>query len=155
MKNAWKKVMQNVRLSAAYGSAGGRHIQDLKKGGFTQEEIDEIVDTRYGGNKEINIDHIYLESLFHKQNGRCAYLKTIIEPMDVFIPHHPLAPSVDRINNGLDYTKGNVVIATRFANRGKESAGDNWFKEHCLPRLADGLWDMRQLPNIEDFYDSR
>ena len=143
--------MTNVRLSASYGSAGGRHIQDLVKGGFSQEEINEIVNTRYGGNKVIDIDHIYLEKLFHKQNGRCAYLRTIIDPMDVFIPHHPLAPSVDRIDNSKDYIKENIVIATRFANRGKESAEDNWFKKHCIPRLVDGLLNNQQLPNLENF----
>ena len=144
--------MSNVKLSASYGSAGGRHIGDLTRGGFSQEDIDEIVNTRYGGNKIIDIDEVYLENLFFEQDGRCHHLHTIIDPMDVFIPHHPLAPSVDRIDNTKDYIKGNVVIATRFANRGKESAEDIWFKNHCVPRLKDGLLNNRQLPNLERFY---
>ena len=153
MKNPWLKVMANVKLSASYGSAGGRHIQDLIKGGFSQEEINEIIDTRYGGNKVIEIDSIFLEKIFFKQNGRCIYLQTIIDPMDVFISHHPLAPSVDRIDNSKGYTKENIVIATRFANRGKESAEDDWFRNHCIPRLTDGLLNTRKLSNLEDFYN--
>ena len=151
MRYPWKKVMSNVRLSAAYGSAGGRHIGDLKRGGYSDEEIEEIVNTRYRGNKEVSIDHTYLEGLFYEQNGRCAYLKTIIDPIDVFIPNHPLAPSVDRIDNSLGYIRDNVVIATRFANRGKETAEDTWFRTHCVPRLADGLINNSILPNLENF----
>lgn len=151
MKNAWKKVMNNVMLSAKYGAAGARTTTLLKQAGYTTEEVNNRIANNYSGNKDVEIDHLFLEKLFFEQNGRCAYLKTIIDPMDVFISNHPLAPSVDRIDNSLGYIRDNVVIATRFANRGKESANDIWFRNHCVPRLVDGLINNSILPNLEDF----
>jgi hypothetical protein len=148
MKNAWKKVMSNVMLSAKYGAAGARTTTILKEAGYTTEQINKRITN--GMDKDVEIDHIFLEKLFFKQNGRCAYLQTIINPMDVFRPNHPLAPSVDRLDNKLGYTKDNVVIATRFANRGKECADDKWFKEKCVPKLRDGLINNKNFSNLED-----
>jgi len=151
MRNPWKKLMNNVMLSAKYGAAGARTATLLKQAGYTTEEVNNRISNNYSGNKDVEIDHLFLEKLFFEQNGRCAYLKTIIDPMDVFIPNHPLAPSVDRIDNSLGYIRDNVVIATRFANRGKETAEDIWFRTHCVPRLADGLVNNSILPNLENF----
>jgi hypothetical protein len=153
MKNPWKKVMNNVMLSAKYGAAGARTTTLLKEAGYTTEEVNNRIANNYSGNKDVEIDHLFLEKLFFEQNGRCAYLQTIIDPMDVFISNHPLAPSVDRLDNSKGYTKENIVIATRFTNRGKESAEDDWFRNHCIPRLTDGLLNTRKLPNLEDFYN--
>ena len=145
--------MNNVMLSAKYGAAGARTTTLLKEAGYTTEEVNNRIANNYSGNKDVEIDHLYLEKLFFEQNGRCAYLQTIIDPMDVFISNHPLAPSVDRLDNSKGYTKENIVIATRFTNRGKESAEDDWFRNHCIPRLTDGLLNTRKLPNLEDFYN--
>jgi len=153
MKNPWKKVMNNVMLSAKYGAAGARTTTLLKEAGYTTEEVNNRIANNYSGNKDVEIDHLFLEKLFFEQNGRCAYLQTIIDPMDVFISNHPLAPSVDRLDNSKGYTKENIVIATRFTNRGKESAEDDWFRNHCIPRLTDGLLNTRKLSNLEDFYN--
>ena len=145
--------MNNVMLSAKYGAAGARTTTLLKEAGYTTEEVNNRIANNYSGNKDVEIDHLFLEKLFFEQNGRCAYLQTIIDPMDVFISNHPLAPSVDRLDNSKGYTKENIVIATRFTNRGKESAEDDWFRNHCIPRLTDGLLNTRKLPNLEDFYN--
>ena len=145
--------MNNVMLSAKYGAAGARTTTLLKEAGYTTEEVNNRIANNYSGNKDVEIDHLFLEKLFFEQNGRCAYLQTIIDPMDVFISNHPLAPSVDRLDNSKGYTKENIVIATRFTNRGKESAEDDWFRNHCIPRLTDGLLNTRKLSNLEDFYN--
>ena len=145
--------MNNVMLSAKYGAAGARTTTLLKEAGYTTEEVNNRIANNYSGNKDVEIDHLFLEKLFFEQNGRCAYLQTIIDPMDVFISNHPLAPSVDRLDNTLGYLKKNVVIATRFANRGKECANDKWFIQNCLPRLRNGLINNQQLPNLESFYN--
>ena len=36
-----------------------------------------------------------------------------------WMPKHPLAPSIDKIDVDGDYTKDNIVICTRFANFGR------------------------------------
>ena len=142
--------MGHVRNSAKNGAAGGRTTTLLKRAGYSKKEITESINST--GNKVVDIDHVYLEGLFHSQNGKCYHLQTVIDPMDVFISNHPLSPSVDRIDNSLGYVKGNVVITTRFANRGRETADDKWFRECCIPRLLDGMSNNRQLPNLENFY---
>jgi hypothetical protein len=151
MPNAWKKVMSNVMLSARYGAAGARTTTILKQAGLTQDEVMERITNNYSGNKKVNIDHVYLEQLFQEQNGRCYYLNTIIDPQNVFVSNHPLAPSVDRLDNNYGYVKGNVVIATRFANRGKECADYTWFIEECVPEIIHGLLNNDELPNLEEF----
>jgi hypothetical protein len=137
MKNPWVRVMGNVRLSAKNGAAGGRNTTLLKEAGYTKEQIAEKLSG--GTNKEVNIDKEYLADLFEKQGGKCYWLKTPIDPNDAFIAHHPLAPSVDRLDNDKGYIKGNVVITTRFANRGRCNAEDNFFQNECLPLIISGL----------------
>jgi hypothetical protein len=134
MKNPWKKVMLNVKLSSRNGAAGGRTVTLLEKAGYSKSEIYDKIKGHV-----VEIDYTYLENLFKKQDGKCHWLKTIINPMDVFISHHPLAPSVDRLDNNKGYVPGNVVITTRFANCGRRNTDDEFFSEHCLPRLKDGL----------------
>tara|TARA_Y100000361_G_C10872064_1_gene194697 strand:+ start:102 stop:512 length:411 start_codon:yes stop_codon:yes gene_type:complete len=134
MRNPWKKVMQNVKLSSRNGAAGGRTVTLLEKAGYTKSQI-------YGKIKGhiVEIDDVYLEDIFNKQNGKCYWLDTIINPMDVFTANHPLAPSVDRLDNKKGYIKDNVVITTRFANCGRRNTEDKFFSEHCLPRIKEGL----------------
>tara|TARA_Y100000004_G_C8641095_1_gene297081 strand:- start:41 stop:451 length:411 start_codon:yes stop_codon:yes gene_type:complete len=134
MRNPWKKVMTNVKLSSRNGAAGGRTVTLLEKAGYTKSEIYDKIKGHV-----VEIDDVYLEDLFNKQNGKCYWLDTIINPMDAFTPHHPLAPSVDRLDNEKGYVKDNVVITTRFANCGRRNAEDKFFREHCLPRIKDGL----------------
>ena len=134
MKNPWKRVMGNVNLSSRNGAAGGRTVTLLAQGGYSKEEIYEKIQ---GHN--VTIDYKYLERLFKRQGSKCHWFKTTINPMDVFVAHHPLAPSVDRLDNAKGYIRGNVVITTRFANCGRRNADAKFFSEQCLPRLKEGL----------------
>ena len=137
MRSAWKRVMNNVKLSAKLGSAGGRTFYTLKKSGYTDEKIQSILGK--GSKKEVTIDEDYLDKLFYKQSKRCYWLGTLIELSDVFVKEHPLAPSVDRLNNDLGYVPGNVVIATRFANLGKRSADERFLLSHIIPRIQEDI----------------
>ena len=152
---AWKRVMENVKLSAKYGAAGGRTKTLLQEAGFTEEEIFEKISNNYSGNKIITIDVNYLMKLFNEQLERCYWLGTKINVSDVFIPHHPLAPSVDRLNNDADYVPGNVVITTRFANRGRCNVEDTFFIDMCLPRIKNDIEFVRTEMNHYNINDSR
>ncbi len=132
----WKQVMNNVKLSAKNGAAGGRTVTLLMNAGYTKEEAY----TRLNGcQKEIKIDEEYLRKLFSEQDERCYWLGTKINLEDIFIPHHPLAPSVDRLDNEFGYVPDNVVIATRFANRGRCNVKDDFFLDICLPRIKNDI----------------
>jgi len=134
MRNPWKRVMGNVRLSSRNGAAGGRTVTLLAQGGMSKEEIYEKIKGH-----PVNIDADYLEHLFESQGGRCHWLNTQIDPMNVFVAHHPLAPSVDRLDNDKGYIEDNVVVTTRFANCGRRNAEDEFFSSECLPKLVEGL----------------
>ena len=137
MRSAWKRVMNNVKLSAKLGSAGGRTFYTLKNSGYTDEKIQSILGK--GSQKEVTIDEDYLDKLFYEQSKRCYWLGTLIELPDVFVKDHPLAPSVDRINNDMGYVPGNVVIASRFANTGRRCVDDIFFLNHIIPRIAEDM----------------
>ena len=152
---AWKRVMENVKLSAKYGAAGGRTKTLLQEAGFTEEEIFEKISNNYSGNKIITIDVNYLMKLFNEQSERCYWLGTKINVSDVLIPHHPLAPSIDRLNNDVGYVPGNVVITTRFANRGRCNVEDTFFLDMCLPRIKNDIEFIRSEMNHYNINDSR
>ena len=82
--------------------------------------------------------------MFYEQDERCYWLGTKINISDVFISHHPLAPSVDRLNNDDGYVPGNVVITTRFANRGRCNVEDTFFLDMCLPRIKNDMEFVRK-----------
>jgi hypothetical protein len=66
-----------------------------------------------------------LEEVWNEQEKVCYWFKI---PLDFgllyndhpdWLPKHPMAPSVDRIDDSKDYTKDNIVICCRFANLGR------------------------------------
>ena len=144
MRNPYKAIMNNVKLSAKYGAAGGRTKTLLQEAGFTEEEIVERISNNYSGNKTITIDENYLRKLFSEQDERCYWLGTKINLDDIFISHHPMAPSIDRLRNLEGYEPGNVVITTRFANRGRCNISDEFFLNDCLPRIIDDIKFVRK-----------
>ena len=75
--------MQNVKLSAKNGAAGGRTVTLLKNVGYTTEEIYSKLGN--GSEKDVKIDENYLMKLFNEQLERCYWLGTKINASDVFI----------------------------------------------------------------------
>ena len=150
---AWKRVMENVKLSAKNGAAGGRTVTLLKNAGYTKEQIYSKLGN--GSAKNVKIDENYLMKLFKEQLERCYWLGTKINVSDVLIPHHPLAPSIDRLNNDVGYVPGNVVITTRFANRGRCNVEDTFFLDMCLPRIKNDIEFIRSEMNHYNINDSR
>lgn len=74
---------------------------------------------------KLYIDEKDLKNLWEKQNEVCYWFKIPLDSDLLFnkhpdyFPKHPLAPSVDRIDDTKDYTIDNVVICCRFANFGR------------------------------------
>ena len=76
-----------------------------------------------------------LEEIWNNQGGKCYWLDI---PLDIgllyknhpdWMPKHPLAPSIDKIEVNGDYTKENIVITTRFANFGRNVCEFEKFRE--------------------------
>ena len=76
-----------------------------------------------------------LEEIWQKQNGKCYWfgidldLNLLYKDHPDWMPKHPLAPSIDKIDVNGDYTKDNIVICTRLANFGRNTCDFDRFHE--------------------------
>ena len=118
----WKKLWSNVKLSAKYGAKGGRRALEMLE--WDSRELTITVDD--------------LKEIWYNQNGNCYWLDIPMDADCLFISHSPFAPSVDRLDSKLGYVKGNVVLTTRLANRGRGSYEGSDFKEKL-----NALFEMR------------
>ena len=125
MRNPWKKLLANVKSTANVK----KHRRTVRSDGTIPSLPDDFVQTR------VEIDDVFLEQLFGKQNGRCHWFPEIeLDPMLLFVSKHPMAISVDRLVSKVTeteghYTKDNVVLTTRFANFGRCSYDGDFDKE--------------------------
>ena len=76
-----------------------------------------------------------LKEIWEKQDGRCYWfgvqldLGLLYKDHPDWMPKHPLAPSIDKIDVSGDYTKDNIVITSRFANFGRNVCDFDKFHE--------------------------
>ena len=72
-----------------------------------------------------------LKMVWDKQKGKCYWfdidldLNLLYKDHKDWYPKHPLAPSVDKIDESGDYSINNIVICCRFALRDLANAMDN------------------------------
>jgi hypothetical protein len=117
----FKILWNNVKLSARYGAGGGRvHKND-------------------GQMRDLTISIDDLVSLWEKQDGRCYWLNIKMSLEDLEIKNSPFAPSVERLDNDFGYVSGNIVLASRFANRGRGA----YQNEDFYDRLESLLQEAR------------
>ena len=110
MKNPWKTLIHKAKTAARPG-------QEKKNGIKRTEPLD------------VTIDETYLVEQFFNQNGKCYWTGFPINPQGVFESHNPLAPSLERLDEFEGYIPGNVVIALRLFNLGRQRCPEEKFKE--------------------------
>ena len=106
----FKKLFSNVKSTVK--------VRPLRRTLKAVSESAGVAKIPYGELK-VSIDADYLEQLFDQQGGKCYWLGIPLDPSRIFIKKHPLAMSVDRLDNKKGYVPGNVVIACRMINLGK------------------------------------
>lgn len=106
MRDPFKKLLSNVKSTVKVRP----RRRTVNKSGVAAIPYEEL---------PVEITAQDIKDLFNQQNGRCAMLGTQLDPQNVFVSKHPLAPSVDRIDNTKGYVPGNIQICSRFANFGK------------------------------------
>ena len=83
---------------------------------------------RIGAKKDRNlvveIDRDFLIRMYHDQDGKCALSKLPMEHKW----HNLCSISVDRIDSGLGYIRGNVQLVCKWANLAKGSHGNEDFE---------------------------
>jgi len=109
----WKKLWSNVMMSSVSGAAGMRIENNPKLSG-----------RRRKGNQstkrhEITITIDDLKEIWKNQKAKCYWLGIDMSLEDLLISHSPFAPSVDRLDSKKGYHIDNIVLTTRFANRGR------------------------------------
>ena len=129
------RLWKNLTMSAAYGAVGGSSRSPKRKGKGNQSTK----------THNITITKEDLKDLWEKQGGLCYWLKIPMSAEDLFVSHSPFAVSVERLNNDHDYHKDNVVLTTRFANKGRGCYDNPDFE----PRLSKLLTERDANVDME------
>ncbi|ADO97756.1 endonuclease [Synechococcus phage S-ShM2] len=79
--------------------------------------------------KEIFLDENLLIQKFDEQNGKCYWSGLPLKEEYNYIKHHPLAISVERLDNQLGYTYENTVLTRRLYNLGRMAFPENEFRK--------------------------
>lgn len=156
MRNGFKKLLANVKMNGlSRDSNGDFTIINSSTNRKRMEGIPSGLPT--GSNplskkwipNKIYITEQDLVEIWNKQNQLCYWFHI---PLDFdllfsdspnYFPKHPLAPSVDRIDDSGDYTKENVLICCRLANLGRNIYP---FKEfHDIVNIVQGKVQIKNL----------
>ena len=89
---------------------------------------------------DFEIDSKFIDQLIEKQNNKC--ILTNIEfsfEKSIKSSRRPLAPSIDRINPKLGYTKDNVRLVCVMVNLSLNEFGDELFKMMCNSYVENTL----------------
>jgi hypothetical protein len=132
MEKYLKRLFANVEMSSVYGSAGGRELSNPKNGAIKKRQQNQS--TRIH-ERTITIDD--LRELWYEQKGLCHWLGIEMDLEGLFISHHPFAPSVDRIDGKRGYHRDNIVLTTRFANRGRGCYESEDFYDILMGKLEN------------------
>ena len=129
-RNGFKKLLANVKMNGLSMDASGQFTiinssTNRKRMESTGSFTGSSPNSKPWIPSKIYITEQDLIEIWNKQDQLCYWFKI---PLDFnllfsnypgYFPKHPLAPSVDRIDDNKDYTKDNIVICCRFANFGR------------------------------------
>ena len=79
--------------------------------------------------KEILLDEGLLVKKFDEQDGKCYWSGLPLKEEYNYIKHHPLAISVERLDNQLGYTYENTVLTRRLYNLGRMAFPEDEFRK--------------------------
>ena len=79
--------------------------------------------------KEILLDEGLLVKKFDEQDGKCYWSGLPLKEEYNYIKHHPLAISVERLDNRLGYTYENTVLTSRLYNLGRMAFPEDEFRK--------------------------
>ena len=79
--------------------------------------------------KEILLDEGLLIKKFDEQDGKCYWSGLPLKEEYNYIKHHPLAISVERLDNQLGYTYENTVLTRRLYNLGRMAFPEDEFRK--------------------------
>lgn len=96
---------------------------------------------RLGKFIEVEINENDLEDLWNKQNGKCYWLNIDLKLDWLYKKWHPLAPSVDRLDESKGYEKNNIVICARITNLGRLKYDINKFPD-IISYMQTGQGDV-------------
>ncbi len=85
-----------------------------------------------------DLDIKFLLELWNKQNGKCILtgIDFILERSEIY-NSEPFAPSIDKINPKLGYTKDNVRLVCVAINYALNEFGEDIFKQICKAYLRN------------------
>ncbi len=135
MRNPWKQIMKNVELSS-------EHIVYVRNRGET------TVIPPKKSRQPITITIEDLKELWRIQNGKCYWLGIDMSLEDLFVSYSPFAVSVERLDSNRGYHKDNIVLTTRFANRGRGKYDNENFKQRLDDLLENRSKEDIKIPNF-------
>ena len=142
MPNPWKQLMKNVEMSAEYGAAGARELKNPKLSGRKRNT------NQSTKRHKITITIYDLKELWKIQNGKCFWMGVDMSLEDLFVSNSPFAVSVERLNSDKGYHKDNIVLTTRFANRGRGKYDNDNFKLRLDNLLENRSKEDIKIPNF-------
>ena len=100
-----KKLLSNINYSQSRNSVSNRPVKA----------------------NELTVE--LLQKKFEEQDGKCYWSHIELNEEHNFVKHHPLAISVERLDNKKDYTYENTVLALRLFNLGRMAFPADQFTE--------------------------
>jgi hypothetical protein len=154
-KRPFKKLLSLIRLNTVSMDANGEFT--VLPTSSTNKERMNLKRGLLGKGKVWEPRKLYLteQDLIEKwkEQGEVCYWFKIPLNFDLlyqnsadYFPRHPLAPSVDRIDDSGDYTKENIVICCRLSNQGRNVFPFD--KYHEVIRLIKGETTVNSITNF-------
>lgn len=158
-RNGFKKLLSNVKMSGVSQDENGEWTV-INSSTNKKRMMGDPSGRWWGSNSKSTLwipNKIYITEqdlalVWKKQDGRCFWfdiplnMNLLFSNYHEYIPKHPLAPSVDRIDDDKDYTIDNIVICCRLANFGRNTCPAEKFRD-----IVDVVTKKIPVTSLETF----